>query len=493
MARVSCRERGHRGTVGRLMKLITLTLGCLGAVLLSCAAESGHTRFHGEAAAVYRQEVGPAGRSFSSREPATLAASSLERQLVAHTRQALLGALNEVRRPRATIDSALRQLVDESSLGGRANGVFGPSIVYGSQQMQWLAVSQGGVTLLADVAWKVEKPDMGLALLRLSGPRLQAAMSGVTLLSAWVDFLKLAEAVLRQCPAYSVERLLLDMNRVQQLIEPSMKALASLNPAQVEAATAALPELMGQLTREFHSIQEGARLAMERAGRIMMAAQIVEMLTLVSTMKMSLPQLPPAVPGLVSAGLVMGSDGVLMGSQLVVTAEWVEMMRRLVQAGVLSASAVSAAVRIHAGQVLMAQGNPALPQGVRDALGEGPEVAAMHETGKAGAGMAERPQHHVLPEEFRAWFEKRGFQGAMDIDQFCVELEQAHHQAVHGGGNWRLGHTWPREWNQMIMKALRDAESDVGRMLTRNEILDLVADRMKDYGIPMRFTLGRGR
>ena len=44
-----------------------------------------------------------------------------------------------------------------------------------------------------------------------------------------------------------------------------------------------------------------------------------------------------------------------MGPQAVVTAEWVEMMRRLVQAGVLSISAVSAAVRIHAGQVMMAQ------------------------------------------------------------------------------------------------------------------------------------------
>lgn len=107
--------------------------------------------------------------------------------------------------------------------------------------------------------------------------------------------------------------------------------------------------------------------------------------------------------------------------------------------------------------------------------------------------MAERPQHHVLPDEFREWFEKRGFTGPMRIDQFCVELEQAHHQAIHGGGNWRLGRTWPQEWNQMIMKALRDAETEVGRQLTRNEILNIVAERMKDYGIPMNFTLWRGR
>ena len=97
-----------------------------------------------------------------------------------------------------------------------------------------------------------------------------------------------------------------------------------------------------------------------------------------------------------------------------------------------------------------------------------------------------------MPQEFREWFEKRGFTGEMDIDQFCVELEQAHHQAIHGGGNWRLGRTWPGEWNQMIMKALHEAETKAGRMLTRNEILNIVAERMRDYDIPMNFTRGEG-
>jgi hypothetical protein len=305
--------------------------------------------------------------------------------------------------------------------------------------------------------------------------------------------LSLADAVLRQCPDYGTERLFADMNRVQQWLEPSMRALASLEPARVEAAAVTLPELMGQLTREFHSIRERARVATERAGQLMAAAQAIEMLTMVSMLRMSLPRLPPAAPATLGVGLVMGSNGVMMGSQLVVTAEWVEMMRRLVQAGVISVSAVSAAVRIHAGQVMMAQANRDLPQGVRDALGDGPEVGAMHETGKTGAGMAERPQHHVLPDEYREWFEKRGFTGAMSIDQFCVELEVAAHQALHGGGNWRQGRMWAGEWNRMIMSALQKAETRAGRMLTRNEILNIVAERMKDYGIPMNFTLWRGR
>ncbi|WP_223784258.1 DUF2380 domain-containing protein [Myxococcus sp. AS-1-15] len=167
--------------------------------------------------------------------------------------------------------------------------------------------------------------------------------------------------------------------------------------------------------------------------------------------------------------------------------------RRLVQAGVISAPAVSAAVRIHGGQVLMAQANEELPEGVREALGDSPEVRGMRVTDRAGAGMAEPPKHHVLPREHRTWFEQRGFKGDMDIDQFCVRLEQSQHEAIHGGGNWKLGRTWPREWNRMIMDELLRTEARYGRTLTRNEILDIVADQMKSYDIPRKVVSGRGR
>jgi hypothetical protein len=398
-----------------------------------------------------------------------------------------------VERPRAGIADSLRQLTDNRSLGGRANGVFTRHIVYGSNQLQWLHGSLVGVTMLADAAWGMDEPGMGLALLRLTGPQLQAAMFGATLLAVWVDFLNLADAVLRQCPSYGTEKLYTDMNRVQQLIEPSMRALSSLEPRQVETAAVAMPELLEQLTREFASIRDGARTATERNNQLMAAAQLMEMLTLLSTLRMSLPRLPPAAPATLGVGLVMGSGGVMMGSQVVVTAEWVEMMRRLVQAGVLSVPVVSAAVRIYAGQGMMAQAHGDLPQGVREALGDGPEVRGMRVTGKTGAGMAERPQHHVMPKEHREWFEKRGFTEATSIDQFCVELEVAEHQALHGGGNWRLGRTWPGEWNQLIMRALRDAEEEVGRMLTRDQILKVLAREMKRYSIPMNFSRWRGR
>ncbi|WP_434384439.1 DUF2380 domain-containing protein [Melittangium boletus] len=215
--------------------------------------------------------------------------------------------------------------------------------------------------------------------------------------------------------------------------------------------------------------------------------EALEALVFLPALKLSLPSVPPSAPVVLGVGLSMGGGGVMMGTRLVVSAEWVEMMRRLVRAGVLSFPSIGALVRTQATLVLMARAHDDLPSGVREALGDGPEVRALNLTDRAGAGMAEPPRHHVLPKEFRAWFEKRGFTGEMDIDQLCVRLEQSHHQAIHGGGNWKLGRTWPGEWNRMVMDSMYEAEAEVGRALTRNEILRVVAGYMKEYRIPMRF------
>ncbi|PTL84757.1 DUF2380 domain-containing protein [Vitiosangium sp. GDMCC 1.1324] len=416
------------------------------------------------------------------------------RQSVTLARQAVLGAVLEVSGSTRRISGELSRLkASKSGIAGRHDGLFISSVVQGERQLRWIDAELAAATRLSNTASEVDDPDMQLALLRLSGPRLEAAMLGSILLAVWVDLLNLADVVLEQCPYYSVERLFVDMERLRMMLEPTMTALASGEPGQVEAAAADLPALIGHLTGEFAATREAVRVAAKQYEKAVLVAQLLETATMVSAMRFSLPRLPPAAPVTLGVGLVVGADGVMMGTRIVVSAEWVEMMRRLVRAGVISIPVVSAAVRIHAGQVLMAQAHDELPQGVRDALGDGPEVRGMRVTGRAGAGMAEPPQHHVLPQEFREWFEKRGFTGEMDIHQFCVEMEQAHHEAIHGGGNWRLGRMWPGEWNRMIMDALYQAEAKAGRMLTWNEVLDIVAYRMRRYGIPMEFTRWRGQ
>ncbi|AKJ07695.1 Hypothetical protein AA314_09321 [Archangium gephyra] len=411
--------------------------------------------------------------------------------LAAHL--AFLGALGDVSGSTRRVSSELSRLrSSKTGIAGKASGIFVRYIDQGARQLRWIEAELAAATRLANAASEVEDPDMRLALLRLAGPRLEAAMVGSILLSVWLDFLHLADAVLTR-RLYSMERLFMDLDRLQNMLEPTMTALSSLEPGQVEAAAQDMPALVGHLTREFTATREAVREGAENLEKILMLKGLMETLPLLSAIRFSLPVPPSAVPSTLGLALVVGGDGVMMGTRLVVSAEWVEMMRRLVQAGVLSLPAVSAAVRIQAGQVLMAQAHDGLPPGVREALGDGPEVRAMRVTDRAGAGMSRPPRHHVLPEEFREWFEKRGFTGELSIDRFCVKLEQAHHQAIHGGGNWKLGRIWPGEWNRMTMKALRDAEVEAGRMLTRDEILDLVAENMKEYGIPMNFIRWRGR
>jgi len=411
------------------------------------------------------------------------------------TRQAVLEAIDEVTDSLDESEAALSKLETQAPvLGGRSlHGVFTRHLDHGPHQLKSLRGSLGRATALTGLASEVDNSDMELALLRMTGPRLQSALFGALLLATWVDFLRLADTMLHQCLVCGTEKLFVDLQRVREMMEPMLKELASLEPERVDAAASAMPELMGRLTHEFDTIHRDARESMKVGGQVMAAVQALEMIALISTLRMSLPRLPPSAPAALGASLVMSSGGVMAGSRIVVSAEWVETMRRLVQAGVISVPAVSAAIRIHGGQVMLAQAHQDLPKGVRDALGDSPEVRGMRVTGRAGAGMSEPPKHHVLPKEHRAWFEQRGFKGDMNIDQFCVKLEQAHHEAIHGGGNWKLGRTWPDEWNRMIMKALREAEAKTGRMLTRNEVLDIVAERMTDYRIPISFTPGRMR
>ncbi|WNG54090.1 DUF2380 domain-containing protein [Archangium gephyra] len=486
-----------------LLVLALLSNGC--APLTPPPGRGTHLRsMHGEGATLagsgspgaptMLESEGPRGlhRRQGAREAVTAVgadATAWKSALAAHL--ALLGAVDEVSASIRGVSRELSRLrASHQGIAGAGNGLFVRYVEYGERQLRWMDAELAAATRLATAASQVEEPDMQLALLRLAGPRLEAAMMGSLLLAVWFDFLHLGDDVLSR-RLYSVERLYVDMDRFQKMLEPAMTALSSLEPEQVEATAEDMPALVGHLTGEFDAFREAVRQGAENLQKALVLKESVEALTLVSALKFTLPALRAAAPASLGMGFMVGSGGVMMGTRIVVSAEWVEMMQRLVRAGVLSLPAVSAAVRIQAGQLMMAHGE--LPRGVREALGEGPEVRAMRVTGRTGAGMARRPRHHVMPEEFREWFEQRGFTGEMDIDQFCVRLEQAHHQAIHGGGNWKLGRTWPGEWNRMIMEALRKAESRAGRMLTPSEVLGTVAKRMQDYGIPMKFIPWRGR
>jgi hypothetical protein len=91
-----------------------------------------------------------------------------------------------------------------------------------------------------------------------------------------------------------------------------------------------------------------------------------------------------------------------------------------------------------------------------------------------------------LPQEHIDFFQQRGFAGR-DIDNFTLELDEAVHQAIHGGGDWRMGRQWAGEWNRAIMDHLRAAEARLGRELTRDEVIRETRRLMRRYGLTGRF------
>jgi RHS repeat-associated protein len=121
---------------------------------------------------------------------------------------------------------------------------------------------------------------------------------------------------------------------------------------------------------------------------------------------------------------------------------------------------------------------------ISDLFGEGPESSGIAEKSASAAGAARRPRHHVFPREKRAWFEERGFVKELDIDFFTIELDEGTHQAIHGGGNWRLARReWEGEWNTRMMDALKSAEMALDRRLSVEEVVDIGKTMMKRYRV----------
>jgi RHS repeat-associated protein len=112
-----------------------------------------------------------------------------------------------------------------------------------------------------------------------------------------------------------------------------------------------------------------------------------------------------------------------------------------------------------------------------------PEEAAMQEVGAQEAGVVANDQHHIFPQEWRKFFEERGFTGSRNIDRYTLELEKPTHQAIHGGGDWRLGRTWEGEWNNQIMSRITKAEAAFERPLEFGEVMKIGGQMTKDYGL----------
>jgi hypothetical protein len=327
---------------------------------------------------------------------------------------------------------------------------------------------------------------VGAALLGMAATRAQAALVGLAMLRPWCAYLELHDRV-AMLPLLQLEHRYRVLDREQRGVQAVLAQLARLDPDEIVTASAAVPGRVAVLATAFDELiadVERAEEIQRWALRIQLAAEVLPFAAgLRGMFAMRGPPSAISFPMPVVAG---AGGGAAVMSQVVVSAEWIAAIRHLVELGAISAASAAEALRVRGFSSAMAQATD-LPQSVKDLLGEGPTTDAMKVTGTTGAGAARAPRHHVLPQEHRKFFEKRGFTGDLDIDNFTVELETAHHQAQHGGGNWQMGREWPGEWNWLVMGRLREREAQLRRHMTVAEIMTLVEKLMVGRGIPIRF------
>lgn len=83
-------------------------------------------------------------------------------------------------------------------------------------------------------------------------------------------------------------------------------------------------------------------------------------------------------------------------------------------------------------------------------------------------------RHHYFPQELErsGFFQARGFRNG-EIHEYTSEFSQGDHQALHGGGNYRLAKQhWPEgSWNERFKMDTSNIEAELGRKMTREELL----------------------
>jgi hypothetical protein len=435
-------------------------------------------------------DIQPADREVASGNLAVLAAESRRRGRPsgALDRDAVQTLIQDAHAGVSELAAMLRSIAanpDAYSLRAQ----MGRFLEYAVDRLAWVTDAIGASVRYLNLAGA--SGQQGVALLTMAATRAQAAHVGLAILRPWSALLQLHDqvAMLRILNIEYRHRVLAG---AQGRVGGLFAQIASFDPDAVTTASANAPGRVTGLAAAFEETAAQAETAQKRQIQAMQLQAAMELATFVVSLRgmfaMRGPPSTMSVPMPVVAGA--GGGAATMG-RIVVSAEWIAAIKHLIEIGAITAAAAAEMLRVRGFTHAMAQASD-LPPSVKDLLGEGPTTDAMHVTGANRAGADRPPRHHVMPQKERKFFEERGFTGDLDIDNFCVELSRPEHEALHGGGNWKLGQTWVEEWNRLVMARLREREQLLGRHLTVADIMAVVERVMRDRRVPVSFVPYRG-
>jgi hypothetical protein len=438
-----------------------------------------------------RADLAPLDREIVRDNLAVLTAESARRghSSAALDRDAMRTLIRDATAGAQELAGILRQLAGSRD-GLRNHPLTEQFLEHAVDRLIWVVDTTGAGISYMELATSTDG-HAGIALLGMAATRAHAAHAGLALLRPWCAVLQLHDRV-AMLPLLQLEHRYRMLDREQRGVLAMLTQLTRLDPDAIATASAEVPARVAALAAAFDETLadvERAERLQHRALQLQLAAEVLTFA--VGLHGMFAMRGPPSAMAFPMPAIAGAGGGAATLSQVVVSAEWIAAIRHLVEIGALSAVSAAEALRVRGFSSAMAQATD-LPQSVKDLLGEGPTTDAMKVTNATGAGLARPPRHHVLPQEHRPFFEQRGFTGDLDIDNFTVELETAHHQAQHGGGNWVQGRSWAGEWNRLVMDKLRGNEERLRRRMSVPEILNEVVSLMRQRQVPIRFIPYRG-
>lgn len=383
---------------------------------------------------------------------------------------------------------ALRSIAGNSDAYG-LRAQMSKFIEHAVDRQAWVVSAIGASARYLDLAADTRQGQVGL--LAMAATRAHAAHVGLAILRPWCALLQLHDQV-AMLRIVNIEYRYRVLAREQGGVDGTFAQITRFDPDEVAAASAGVPGRVARLGAAFEETAANAERAQQHRATAMQLQSAMELATMVVGLRgifaMRGPPSARSMPMPIMAG---AGGGVATMGQVVVSAEWIAAIKHLIEIGAITAAGAAEMLRVRGFTHAMAQASD-LPPEVKNLLGEDrtPEGEGINVTDASGAGAARRPRHHVLPQEERGFFEQRGFKGDMDIDNFCVEMPEAEHGALHAGRNLKLNPSW--EWNQLVMSRLRKLEDALGRPTTVEEILEEVQELMALRSIPPRFVPYRG-
>jgi hypothetical protein len=246
-----------------------------------------------------------------------------------------------------------------SFTGTTFGDISGPFTGWGVDRLGWVATA---VASAAGLAAQAEAGgQQGAGLLQQAATRYAAALFGAQCMMVWLSYVKTAAAGVSHAVPISFEHLAWRILGVRDKLDPSMKDLASLDAAKVAAVADRFPALAASFKADFdHFVTEFDTASKNYAQFMKVFAVYQLVLGLIGGIAMGAggaasgeASVALALPGIggISAG------GVATGIRIVISAEWLEMIRRLGMIGAISLGTTDVIVGLaYPGEQLAAPG-----------------------------------------------------------------------------------------------------------------------------------------